>query len=155
MEKENAEAGENGDEKQQGTKAGRKEKKHCERVPRFIYDEFKSINQHKKKMMKLSERNLRSAETEIGFWKKKAERKVKKAEKHIKSEKEQKIFGGVSAKDYLQQIEQRIPEVMQKIGMYQHYHRVSSVGAGSCCCLVQCYSCLSLHVCIKNLTRCC
>ena len=130
-------------------KGGRKERGKSQRLPRFIYDEFQSINQHKKKMLKLSGKNLRIAETEIGFWQKKAEKlankekkklemeekKLKMEEKKLKMEqmhknveKEMQIFGGGSAKDFLQQIEKRTPEIMHKISMYEYHRRVSFRG---------------------------
>ena len=124
-------------ENPESKKGGRKEEtgKPKGRIPRFIFDEFRYIDQHKKRMMKLSNKNLRIAETEIGFWQKKAKTKAKVEEKklkmeqmHKKIEEEMQIFGGGSAKDFLQQVEKRTPEIMHKISMYEYHQRVSFRG---------------------------
>jgi hypothetical protein len=105
--------------------------KESTRMARFVYDEFQTITTHKRKMLKEAETNLRSAETEIKYWQKKAAIEEKRVARETEleqlrksAEEEMKIFG-TSAKGFLQKLEAQTVEIGTKIRIYDSRRAVS------------------------------
>ena len=119
-------------EKLMTQKRGRPAKESSRKIPRFVYDEFQSIATHKRRMIKEAEKNLRSAETELRYWQKKAAIEKKRAARELEleqikksAEEEIKIFG-TTAKDFLQKLDARTSEIFTKIRVYDSQRAVSS-----------------------------
>jgi hypothetical protein len=114
-------------EESTGRTGARKEKVRQDRVPRFIYDEFKGLKRHKKDMLKQAEMFFRRSETELRYWQKKAEVMEKKVEREKECERleEQKEFLGGTPKEFLQDLERRIPEITANVQIYDNKEKVS------------------------------
>lgn len=110
-----------------------------QRMARFIYDEMKRIEKHKKRMLKEAEKNRKSAETESKYWQKRASMKEKRVQKAIESErnlKQQQVeyaLYGTTAKSFVNYLDRRSMEIGAKIRLYDSSRMVRSVWRGVAC----------------------
>jgi hypothetical protein len=103
----------------------KKTKDLSERMERFVHLEFKRIRGHKTLVHKQAKRDLRQAERELKYWKsianKQKRREMRKAENRqslkTKQEEERRLLGG-TIKEVLQQIDARMPELVQAAAEY-------------------------------------
>lgn len=115
----------------------RVERKTKERMEKFVYLEFKSIQAFKKKVLVQAERNVRNSNKEIKYWKKRAtiwERRQKRKQEQRKTVaqfvQERRDLGGGTAKKLLQEIDNRMPEILAAVERYDDVFEVRC----SCVC---------------------
>jgi hypothetical protein len=107
----------------------RKTKDPKDRLEKFVWLEFKSINAHKRQILSQAEKNLRNAGKEVKYWKKRAEvferRQQRKLERKLEQAKiinqledERRQLGGGTAKELLQDIDNRMPDILSAVARY-------------------------------------
>jgi hypothetical protein len=107
----------------------RKTKDPVDRLEKFVFLEFKSIKAHKRQVLSQAEKNLAKASKEVKFWKKRAEvferrqqrkldRKVEQAKIIKRLEDERRQLGGGTAKELLQDIDNRMPDILSAVARY-------------------------------------
>jgi hypothetical protein len=107
----------------------RKTKDPVDRLEKFVFLEFKSIKAHKRQVLNQAEKNLGKASKEVKFWKKRAEvferrqqrkldRKLEQAKITKRLEDERRQLGGGTAKELLQDIDNRMPDILSAIARY-------------------------------------
>ena len=89
-------------------------------------------------MAKLTRNNLKRAEKEVQFWQRKAEKEEKRVQRETEAERllkqieeERKIYGGSSAREFLQHIDRRASEIADKMREYEYNRMVSFCEAWS------------------------
>lgn len=95
------------------------------RPTREIYNEFKAIAKHKKRVKKQAQSSVRRAEKEVTIWEKRAAQHAKRTQKEFLAEREElaiqqqkETLGGLTGKEFLQQLDQKRSEVELKIQQY-------------------------------------
>jgi hypothetical protein len=103
------------------------------RPTRIIYDEFQSIRRHKKQTLKQAHMHLRQAEKEVKYWHRKVTIAQKKSRRNKQNTspkpshqekqlaKEKQLLGGLSAREFLDQLDQRHEEIETKIAQYDFH----------------------------------
>jgi hypothetical protein len=107
----------------------RKTKDPLDRLEKFVFLEFKSIKAHKRQVLSQAEKNLAKASKEVKFWKKRAEvferRQQRKLDRKLEQSKiikrledERRQLGGGTAKELLQDIDNRMPDILSAVARY-------------------------------------
>jgi hypothetical protein len=99
------------------------------RMEKFVYLEFKSLKAHKKKVVMQAEKNVRNAGKEVNYWKKrvkiferqeqrKLERTLEQTKITKELEDERRQLGGGTAKELLQDIDNKMPDILSAVARY-------------------------------------
>jgi hypothetical protein len=116
----------------------RKTKDPIDRLEKFVFLEFKSIKAHKRQVLVQAEKNLGKASKEVKYWKKRAEvferrqqrkldRKLEQAKIIKRLEDERRQLGGGTAKELLQDIDNRMPDILSAVARYDAIFEVRLV----------------------------
>jgi len=108
--------------KQKQKPKDRQEKKTENRMERFVYREFKSIQAHKNQVVRQAEKDLKSAKREMKYWSKlteKQEFKERRREEtqHSKIDEEKSRYG-MTLKDLLKDIDNRTSDIEGAVKEY-------------------------------------
>jgi len=132
-----------------------KTKDRSERMDKWIHLEFKRIKGQKTQCLKQAKRNVRLAEREIKYWKGRAEKwqrrhkRKQEAEKVVKEFERERDVLGKSAKELLQEIDGRMPELIEVAECYDNKFEVCINAFPS---LLPYHLFLSFSICLR-LTR--
>ena len=101
------------------------------RMERFIYREFQRIQAERNTALKQIEQLIRRAEKESAFWKRIIEQQESRDQisqsRRAELDAERAIFGGLTLRELLKQIEQRIPELVQAATDYDQEVKVRDI----------------------------
>lgn len=99
------------------------------RMERDIYREFQRIQAERNNAQKQIEQLVRKIEKEAAYWKKLLEQKVNRSHqaRKLELESERAVFGGLTLKQFMQQIDQRMPELVQAAADYDREMEVRSM----------------------------
>jgi hypothetical protein len=110
----------------------KKKRKTAERMEQFIYREFGRIKSGKNQSLKQAERNVRAAEKEVKYWgklvtvwEKQQQRKLEAEKQKQEEELQRELLGGKSLKEFLQEIDSRMPEIQEAVKSYDDSLQVS------------------------------
>lgn len=115
------------------------EKEIQHRMERFVYREFQRIQAERNTAQKQIELLIRRTEKEKAFWKKIIEQKEGRDQlsqsRRAELEAERAIFGGLTLRELLKQIDQRFPELLQVARDYDQEIQVREYLYSCSCCL--------------------
>lgn len=105
------------------------------RMERFIFREFQRIKSKKTHVFRQTDRLTRAAEKEVAYWQRQAllweRRKERRSEterqRHL-SEQERATFGGGTLKQFLQEIDKRMPTLLTAASEYDEVFTVGGLG---------------------------
>lgn len=95
-----------------------------QRVPQFIYYEFKRIKSKRRKNLKGSKRNLKTAKREVNYWNKQTEmqrineHRAAELERIQKQQEEERRLLGSTKLKLLEEIDRRTPELTKVLYQY-------------------------------------
>jgi hypothetical protein len=106
-------------------KGPRKEKSHDERVPLWIYQEFRRIASSRKENLRRAKRHVRESTREVKYWQKevnfienKESDKYRRQKQQMQQEQERALLGGKTQQEILSELEARMPELQQIVEQY-------------------------------------
>lgn len=111
-------------------KKERKTKDPAERMELFIFHEFKRVRGEKTSILKQADRDKRAADKEVRFWEKQVERADQRQQRRLEAttfKDEQREQLGVTIKELMQQVDSRLPELLEAAEQYDEEFEVSKV----------------------------
>eukprot|EP00977_Amphora_coffeiformis_P008882 scaffold2013_cov139-Amphora_coffeaeformis.AAC.2 len=120
--------------KEKSEKKQKKSKDPSERMDRVLHDEFRRIRSEKKTILRQAERDNRAATKEVKYWKNQVQiskrRELREQKRQVlqvhKREEEKEVLGGKTARQMLQEVDKRMPELLQAAEKYDEKYEAEA-----------------------------